>query len=165
MEKLEYFRHILLFEFSRGAKAAEAARNICAVYGDNAIWESTAGKWLSRFQEDHYEISNTPRPGRPSGFDEHRLNTLIHNGPRQCTRELANVMNCVHSTSVRHLHSMDKVQKSGICVSYALSQNHKISGWPNVHLCLFDTDWLVNNIDHSYPVPLLVTRNGVFMLT
>ena len=33
VEKLEHFRHILLVEFNRGTKAAEAARNICAVYG------------------------------------------------------------------------------------------------------------------------------------
>ena len=59
------------------------------------------------------------------GFDEDRLNTLIRNDPRQCTREMANVMNCDHSTIVRHLHSMVKVQKSGIWVPYALSQNSK----------------------------------------
>ena len=41
MEKLEHFRHVLLFEFNRGAKAAEAARNIYVVYGGNAIGEST----------------------------------------------------------------------------------------------------------------------------
>ena len=40
LEKLEHFRHILLFEFNRGAKAAEAARNICVVYGDNTIGEA-----------------------------------------------------------------------------------------------------------------------------
>ena len=39
VEKLEHFRHILLFEFYRGEKAAETARNIFAVYGDNAIGE------------------------------------------------------------------------------------------------------------------------------
>ena len=33
--------NILLFEFNRGAKAVEAATNICAMYGDNAIGEST----------------------------------------------------------------------------------------------------------------------------
>ena len=44
VEKLEYFRHILLFEFNRRAKAAEAAINICALYGDNAIGQSTAIK-------------------------------------------------------------------------------------------------------------------------
>ena len=43
---------IVLFEFNREAKAAEAARNICAVYCDNAIGESTAIKWFSRFKED-----------------------------------------------------------------------------------------------------------------
>ena len=100
--------------FNRRAKAAEAAGNICAVYGDNAIGEKTARKWFSHFEEDRSDISNTPRSGRPSEFDEDRLNTLIHNGPRQCTRELENVMNCEHSTIGRHLYAMDKVQKSGL---------------------------------------------------
>ena len=66
-------------------KAAEVARNICAVYGDNAIGESTASKWFSHFKENHFDISNTPHSGRPSGFDEDRLNILIHNDPCQCT--------------------------------------------------------------------------------
>ena len=66
-----------------------------------------------RFKEYRFEISDTPRSGRPSWFDEDRLNTLIHNDPRQCARELANVTNCEHSTMVRHLYSMGKVQKSG----------------------------------------------------
>ena len=69
MEKLEYFRHILLFEFNRGAKVAEAGRNICAVYG------------FSRFKEDRFDICDTLRSGRPSEFYEDRLNTLIHNDP------------------------------------------------------------------------------------
>ena len=110
MEKLEHFQHILLFEFDRGAKTAEVARNICAMYEDNAIGESTARKWFSRFKEDRFDISDIPRSGRSSGFDEDHLNTLIHNNPCQYTRELANVMNCDHSTIVRHLHSMGKVQ-------------------------------------------------------
>ena len=73
VEKLEHFRHILLFEFNTWAKAAEAASNISAVNGD-AIGESMARKWFSRFKEDRFNISDTPRPGRPSWFDEDRLN-------------------------------------------------------------------------------------------
>ena len=79
MEKLEHLRRILLFEFNRGVKAAEAARNISPVYWNNAIGESVAKKWFSRFKENRFEISDTPRSGRPSGFDEENLNTLIHN--------------------------------------------------------------------------------------
>ena len=63
--------------------------------------------------------------GRSSGFDEDRLNTLIHNDPHQCTREMENVMNRDHSIIVQHLHSMGKVQKSSVWVPHAPSQNHK----------------------------------------
>ena len=56
--------------------------------GDNAIRESMARNWFSLFKEDLFAISDTPRSGRPAGFDEDRLNTLIYNVPRQCTREL-----------------------------------------------------------------------------
>ena len=66
----------------------------------NAIGEITARKLFSRFKEDRLDISDTPRSGRFSGFEEDHLNTLIHNDPRQCTGELANVMNCEHSTIV-----------------------------------------------------------------
>ena len=100
MEKLEHFQHNLLFEFNRWAKAAEAARNICVVCRDNAIGESTARKWFSRFKEDEdrIDISDTPLTGRPLGFDD-RLNTLIYSDTRHCTRELASVMNCDHHQS------------------------------------------------------------------
>ena len=99
MEKLEHFRHILLFELSSGAKAELAARNICTVYGDNAIGKSLRRKWFSSFEEDRFDIRDTSRLGRPSLLEEDRLNTVIHNHPRQCTRELENVMNCDHSPS------------------------------------------------------------------
>ena len=56
MEKLEHFRHILLFEFNRGAKAVVAARNICTVYEDNAIRVSKARKWISCFKKDRLTL-------------------------------------------------------------------------------------------------------------
>ena len=86
VEKLEHLRYILLFKFNRGAKAAEMTRNICVLHRDNAVGDSTATKRLSRFKEDSFDISNTPKTSR---FNEDRLNTLIDNDPRQCTRKLA----------------------------------------------------------------------------
>ena len=146
-------------------KAAEADRNICAVYGDNAIGEITERKWFSSFKKNRFDISDTPRSGRPSGFDKERLNTLVHNYPYQCIRELENVMNCDHSTIVRHLHSMGKVKKWGVWVTHALSQKQQMSAGGHMCISLLVIDWLVNNIDHSYPLSLLVTVNGVFLLT
>ena len=152
-----------LFEFSRGAKAVEVSRNICAVYGDNAIGDSMARKWFSHIKEECFDISDTPHSGRPSGFDEDHLNTLIHNDPCQCTRELANVKNCEHSTIMRHFHLMGKVQKSGVWVPHTLSQNHK---YQRVAICSsLLARHRLNNMNSSYPVSLMETRNGDFMLT
>ena len=136
MEKLDHFRHILLFEFNRRAKAMEAAEKLRSVWGQCHQREHGTERF-SHFREVLFDISDIPSSGKPSGFDEDRLNTLIHNDTRQCTRELANVMNCDHSTILRRLHSMDKVQKSRVWVPLPLSQNHKNQ---RVHLCLFIID-------------------------
>jgi histone-lysine N-methyltransferase SETMAR len=85
VEKNEHFRHLLFYELNRGSKAAEAARNICAFYGEDSIAERTAQKWLARFKQDDFDISDTPRSGRPSDFEEDLLNALIHADPRQTT--------------------------------------------------------------------------------
>jgi hypothetical protein len=42
VEKNEHFRHLILYELNRGSKAAEIARNICAVYGEDSIAEKIA---------------------------------------------------------------------------------------------------------------------------
>ena len=54
--------------------------------------ERASKKMVFTFKEDRFDISDTPCTGRSSEFHEIRLNTLIHNDPHQCTRELANVM-------------------------------------------------------------------------
>jgi hypothetical protein len=64
VEKNEHFRHLLLYEFNRGSKAAEAARNICSVYGEDSIAERTAQKWLAHFKQGNFDMSNTPLSGR-----------------------------------------------------------------------------------------------------
>ena len=161
VEKLEHFWHILLYEFNIGVKAAEVARNICTVYGDNAIGESKARKWFSRFKENHFDISDTPRSGRPFGFDEDHLNTLIHNNPCQCTRELANVMNCQHTTIMRYLHSMCKVQKAGVCIPLSLGQNHK-NQWMAICASLLACH-LLAHVQHRPFLSCIIT--GVFILT
>ena len=126
-----------------------------------------ARTWFSRFKDERFDISDTPHSGRPSGFNEDRLNRLIHNDPSQSTRELPNVMNCDHSTIVRHFTFNEIGYKIG-CMGTARPKSKpqkSASGHNYVHLCLLVIDWIVNNVDHSYPVSLLVTRNGVFMLT
>jgi histone-lysine N-methyltransferase SETMAR len=65
VEKNEHFRHHQLYGFNRGSKAAEAARNNFAVYGEDSIAERTVKKWFARFKQGTFDMSDTPRSGRP----------------------------------------------------------------------------------------------------
>ena len=53
VEKNVHFRHLLLFAFNRGFTAAKAAREICVVYGENAMAERTARYWFAKFKEEN----------------------------------------------------------------------------------------------------------------
>ena len=88
---------MLLFAFNldgKDAKAAKAAREICAVYGEDAMPERTAQWWFSRFKNKKFNFKDVARSGRPVGFDEDRLNQLLHENLRQSTRELAEQLTC-----------------------------------------------------------------------
>ena len=71
--KKQHFRHLLFFAFHRDQNAAEAAQDICMVYGEGVIGESTARKWFAKLKNGNFDINDTPRSGRPSEFDEDHL--------------------------------------------------------------------------------------------
>ena len=97
VEKNEHFRHLLLFAFNQGSKAAKAARDICAVYGEGAIAERTARDWYANFKNGNFDLKDAPRSGRPVEFDEERLNQLLHKDSRQMTMELEETLGCSHT--------------------------------------------------------------------
>ena len=53
----QHFRHLLFFAFYRGQKAAEAARDICNVYGEVVLGVSTAQKWFAKFKNGDFNAS------------------------------------------------------------------------------------------------------------
>ena len=113
MIKKQHFRHLLFFAFHRGQKAAEAARDICMVYGEGVIGESTARKWFAKFKNGNFDIDDTPRSGRPE-FDEDHLKALLKEESRQISRKLADKINCNQKTIFNHFHSMGFAEKSGV---------------------------------------------------
>ena len=120
-----HFRHLLLFAFNQGFNASKAARDICAMYGENAIAERTARDWYAKFERENFHLKDAPHSGRPIELDEERLNQFLHEDSRQTTRELAEKMECSHTAIEKHLHSMGKVQKCGAWVAHALNNNNK----------------------------------------
>ncbi|KAK6751516.1 hypothetical protein RB195_003109 [Necator americanus] len=92
--KKQHFRHLLYFAFRRGQKATEAARDICAVYGEDAITARTARNWFAKFKNGNFDLDDSLRSGRPSDFDEDSLKALLKEDDRRSSRELAEKMYC-----------------------------------------------------------------------
>ena len=42
----EHIRYCLLYEFDKKSTAAAACRNVCQVYGEDAVDESTCRRWF-----------------------------------------------------------------------------------------------------------------------
>ncbi|GFU43281.1 histone-lysine N-methyltransferase SETMAR [Nephila pilipes] len=114
--------HLLLIKV---LKTAKTARDICAVYGDDAIADRTDRDWYVKFKKENFDFKDTPRSGNPVAFDEELLHQLSHENTRQATRELTEEIKCSHTAKGQHLHSIRKVQECGAWVRYALSNNNK----------------------------------------
>ena len=141
VEEKEHFQYLLLSQFNCKVSVAEAAWNIQEVYGEDAMGESTAQKWFSQFKEGCFDLNNASYSGRISDFDEEHLNSLIHDNPHPSMRELADIMECYHSTIVRHLHSMEKFQKLGAWIPYSLTENKKTQCVATSTFCSLVTAW------------------------
>ena len=110
-----HFRH--LFAFNRGQKASEVTKDICAVYGEDAIAERTVGDWFARFKRSNFDLNDAPRSGRTIKMDEDQLRDLLKEDGHQTCRELGEKMKCEFATISRHLQSMGFTQKLGSWVS------------------------------------------------
>ncbi|VDM38596.1 unnamed protein product [Toxocara canis] len=107
-----HIRHVLLWEWQCGTSAAAAARKICDVLGEGSMSQRTALWWYQRFKSGKFSLEDDERAGRPSAFDDNRLNALIRDNPQMTTRELAKQLNCCRSTVQNHLRAIERKPES-----------------------------------------------------
>jgi transposase len=59
-------RSVIRFLNARNVKPADIRRQICEVYGENAMSDGMVRKWVRKFNESRDNVHEEPRSGRPS---------------------------------------------------------------------------------------------------
>ena len=125
MERSNYhFRHILLFYFRKGKKAADVHKKICAVYGDDCLTERTCQNWFKKFRSGDFSLKDEQRSGRPTEVDDDQIKILIEDDRHITVRDIAKRLNVSHTTIENHLKCLGLSKKLDIWVPHELKEVH-----------------------------------------
>lgn len=119
-----HLRHCMRFLFDQGLKATAAAESINAVYG-KIVTANKCQFWFRKFREGDTSLSDAPRSGRPSDFNEDALKDLVESDPRLTIQEMSERVSAPWSTVQEHLKKIGKVNRQGIWVPHELNEIHK----------------------------------------
>lgn len=98
-------RFVSLFIFFYSGKRKECYKNskkITTVYGDGAVTEITARKWLSGLRNGHFDLENQEHFGRPVVVDDELSESLAKNNPGHAKRGLAEIIHIFHMRDLRY---------------------------------------------------------------
>ena len=55
-----YIRHVMLYHFEKGWKAAQSFRDLNELFGEGTISESRCRKWFARFKSGDTSLEDKP---------------------------------------------------------------------------------------------------------
>ncbi|XP_037929961.1 histone-lysine N-methyltransferase SETMAR-like [Teleopsis dalmanni] len=123
----EKIRYVLQFYFDNRWNASKACEKICAVYGDDALSQSTARKWFARFRSGNLDVKNAPRSGRPITDKVDEIMEKVQIDRHISSHDIARELKINHNTVLNHLHKAGYKKKIDVWVPHELSEKSLIN--------------------------------------
>ena len=76
-----HIRHIMLYHYEKGWKAAQSFQDLNELFGEGTISERQCWEWFARFKSGNTSLADNPGRNRPSDFDDQ---ALLANHSRPC---------------------------------------------------------------------------------
>ncbi|GFW28691.1 histone-lysine N-methyltransferase SETMAR [Trichonephila clavipes] len=124
-------RSVIRFLTAKNASAAEIHRQICDVYGPNAMSSSKVRKWMRAFKDGRENVHDEPRFGRPSVITDDLVNAVdekIREDRRFTNSTLALEFPNVGRTTLHKVVS-EKLKFRKLCACWVprlLTEEHKL---------------------------------------
>ncbi|EFN64998.1 Histone-lysine N-methyltransferase SETMAR, partial [Camponotus floridanus] len=96
--KNEHFRNILLFYFRKGKNAAQAAKKLRDVYGEETLKERQCRNWFDKFRSEDFSLKDEQRSGRPMNADDEQIKAIIELDRHVTEREIGEKLKIPKST-------------------------------------------------------------------
>ena len=122
----EHHRHLMLFFFRKGLNAAECLREICAVYGPDALHDRVVRKWFAGFRSGKFDVENEARSGRPSGVDTDHIVATVKANPHLTVEEIQSTTGVSHGSVVIHLHKAGFVNRKNVWLPHELGDRDRL---------------------------------------
>ena len=124
MENYE-IRILLRHYWKQQFKAAEAAKKICKVEGEDVLSIRTAQKWFKKFNEGHTDLRDDPRSGRPITVNTEAIREAVEAKSSTSIRRLSAELDIPQTSVFRHLHAIGKVNRRCREVPHDLTENQR----------------------------------------
>lgn len=120
-----------MYEFRRGTGISNTVKNICDVFGDNAVSIPTCERWFAKFKRGDFNLEHQPHFGRPSDVDDDIMCNKMDINPWISTQTVSEKLKIDRSTTSRHLvnSSTTKPTKTFALTQYIMNNNRV-----NVHV-------------------------------
>ena len=93
----------MLFYFRKGKNAAQAAKKLRDVYGEQALKDRQCRNWFDNFRSGNFSLKDEPRSGRPNKVDDGQIKAIIEVDRHVTVREIEEMLKIPKSRIVRLL--------------------------------------------------------------
>jgi len=119
----QYFRCLMLFYFCKGKNTTQIRKEICAMYGEDAVSECVCQNWFAKFRASDTTCEDRKRSGKPL-VDNDQIKSLIKSNPQLYDTRDRRDNRHVTKESCKHLHTLGYVSRYDIWVPYNLSDKN-----------------------------------------
>ena len=108
--------------FRNGKNAAQAAKKLRDVYGEEALKDRQCRKWFDKFHSGNFSLKDEQRSDRLNEVDDDQIKAIVESDRYVTVGEIDKKLKILKSTIDRHIRRLGLVKKLDIWIAHELKK-------------------------------------------